>query len=57
VSLPGVEAKLVFALLGPTLLVIGALRCWRAGALVAQGRIWMFVGVVFSAMAAWLWWR
>lgn len=56
-SAPEIDAKLVFALLGPALLVLGALRWWRAGEFMVQGRIWMVVGAIFSAMAAWLWSR
>jgi hypothetical protein len=50
-----IEAKLIFAILGPALLVLGALRCMQSGGFVVQGRIWMLVGAIFSAVAAWLW--
>ena len=54
--MPVVTAALIFALLGPLFLLLGAWRCIRAGSLVSQGRTWLIIGVIFSAVDAWLWW-
>lgn len=48
-------ARLVFAVLGPLLLLAGVWRCIAAGRLVPQGRTWLLVGAVFCAVALWLW--
>ena len=44
----------VFAVLGPLFLVLGAVRCLQAGALTPQGRTWLLLGVIFSVVAVWL---
>lgn len=49
------DAKTVLAVLGPLFLALGVWRAASAGRLVPQARTWLIVGVVFSAMAAWLW--
>lgn len=51
-----VEARLVFALLGPLFLLLGLWRIVRTGHLVPQARTWLIIGACFSAAAAWLWW-
>jgi hypothetical protein len=54
--MPTFEVKTLFAVLGPLFLLLGAGRCLAAGRLHPQGRAWLIVGAVFSAVAAWLWW-
>ena len=56
-SLPAIEAKYFFAVLGPALLGLGALRVWGARSNRTQGRIWVLVGLIFCAVAAGLWLR
>jgi hypothetical protein len=51
-----VSAQLVFAILGPVFLVLGAWRCIGARKLVPQARAWLIIGLIFSAVAAYLWW-
>ena len=55
--MPPFDTPLIFAILGPLFLVLGAGRCLAAGHLHPQGRIWLLVGAIFSAVAAWLWWH
>ena len=55
--MPAFEPKLVFAVLGPVFLLLAGWRFARAGALVPQARTWLIIGVLFSAVAAWLWTR
>ena len=55
--MPTIDTKLIFAILGPLFLVLGAGRCLAAGHLHPQCRIWLLVGAIFSAVAAWLWWH
>ncbi|MBX3622953.1 MAG: hypothetical protein KF891_23530 [Rhizobacter sp.] len=50
------DAKTVLAVLGPLFLVLGLWRAMSARAVVPQARTWLMVGVIFSAVAAWLWW-
>ena len=54
--MPANTAQLVFSVLGPLFLLIGAVRCVAARRLVPQGRVWLIVGTIFSLVAAWLWW-
>lgn len=54
--MPALTAQLIFAILGPLFLLLGAWRCIRAGSCVPQGRTWLIIGVIFSAVAVWLWW-
>lgn len=49
------DAKPIFAILGPALVLLGVLRSVQSGKHAIQGRIWMLVGGIFSAVAAWLW--
>ena len=49
-------AQLVFAVLGPLFLLAGAWRCLGADRNLAQGRTWLIVGVIFCAVAFYLWW-
>ena len=52
--MPAVSAQLIFSVLGPLFLLLGAWRCVRAGALVSQGHTWLIIGAIFSAVAVWL---
>ena len=54
--MPAITAQLIFAILGPLFLLLGAWRCVSAGRFVPQGRTWLIIGVIFSAVAVWLWW-
>jgi uncharacterized membrane protein HdeD (DUF308 family) len=54
--MPANTAQLVFSVLGPLFLLIGAVRCLAARRLVPQGRVWLIVGSIFSLVAVWLWW-
>ena len=47
--------KIIFAVLGPLFLLLGASRLLRAGKLVPQAKTWLIIGIIFSAVAAWLW--
>jgi hypothetical protein len=51
-----ISAQLVFSVLGPLFLVLGAWRCIGAAKTVPQGRTWLIIGLIFSAVAAYLWW-
>jgi hypothetical protein len=53
--MPTIDAKLIFAVLGPLFLVLGLASLVRAGRMVPQAKTWLMVGVIFSAVAAWLW--
>lgn len=44
----------VFLAIGALFLTLGALRQLQGRARI-QGRIWLLVGAIFSAVAAWLW--
>ena len=50
------DAQHIFAVLGPIFLMLGAWRCINAGSLVPQARTWLLIGVIFSGVAAYLWW-
>ena len=52
--MPTFSAQWIFSVLGPLFLLLGAWRCVRAGALVSQGRTWLIIGAIFSAVAVWL---
>ena len=54
--MPSVTAQLIFAVLGPLVLLLGAWRCISAASFVPQGRTWLIIGAIFSAVAVWLWW-
>ncbi len=53
--MPHLDARLVFSVLGPLFLLLGAWRYLGAGALVPQAKTWLIIGSIFSAVAAWLW--
>jgi uncharacterized membrane protein HdeD (DUF308 family) len=50
-----IDAKLIFTALGPLFLLLGVVRCATAGALEPQGKTWLLIGGIFSAVALWLW--
>ena len=50
-----IDAKIIFAVLGPIFLLLGAARFVRAGSLVPQAKTWLLIGIIFSAVAMWLW--
>jgi hypothetical protein len=50
-----VATPLIFAVLGPLFLALGAWRCVSAGGLVPQARAWLIIGFIFSAIAGYLW--
>ena len=54
--MPAIPAHLIFAVLGPLFLLLGAWRCIRAGSLVPQARTWLILGLIFSAVAVYLGW-
>ena len=54
--MPPLNAPLIFAVLGPLFLLLAAAQWWRAGKLRPSGHAWLRVGLIFSAVAAWLWW-
>ena len=49
-------AQLVFTVLGPLFLLAGAWRCLGTNRNSVQGRTWLIVGVIFSAVALYLGW-
>jgi hypothetical protein len=55
--MPSFDAQLIFAILGPLFLLLAAVQWWRAGALRPSGHAWLRVGVIFIAVAGWLWWQ
>lgn len=54
--MPTLDTKFTFAVLGALFAVLGAVSCWRAGRLASPGRTWLLIGLIFSAVAAWLNW-
>jgi len=46
---------LIFAILGPLFLLLAGWRTVIAGKLVPQAKTWLIIGIIFSAVAAWLW--
>ena len=55
--MPKLDTVLIFALLGPLFLLLAGWRYLRAGSLVPQAKTWLIIGIVFSLVAAWLWWQ
>ena len=54
--IPDIEPRWVFTVLGPLFLLLAAWSYSRAGSLVPQAKTWLIIGIIFSAVAAWLWW-
>jgi hypothetical protein len=48
------NAQLAFAVLGPLFLLAGAWRCLGPNRNPIQGRTWLIVGAIFSAVALYL---
>jgi hypothetical protein len=53
--MPTIDAKLIFAVLGPVFLVLGSASFIKAGRMQPQAKTWLMIGAIFSAVAAWLW--
>lgn len=53
--MPNIDAKLIFAVVGPLFLLLAAAQWWRGGKLRPSGRAWLRVGLIFGAVAVWLW--
>ena len=51
-----IDTPLIFAVLGPAFLLLGAWRWVGAGRPGPQARTWLLVGAIFSAVALWLTW-
>jgi hypothetical protein len=49
------DAKTILAIVGVLFLLLGAWRL-RTPARALQARTWLRVGLIFCAVAAWLWW-
>ncbi|CDS48415.1 hypothetical protein [Polaromonas sp. CG9_12] len=54
--MPNIDAKLIFAVVSPLFLLLAAAQWWRGGKLRPSGRAWLRVGLIFGAVAVWLWW-
>lgn len=54
--MPNLDAKLIFAVLGAVFLLLAAAQWWHVGKLRPSGRAWLRVGLIFVAVAGWLWW-
>ncbi|MET0348978.1 MAG: hypothetical protein ABW067_04230 [Rhizobacter sp.] len=52
--MPALHVPTLFAILGPLFLVLGLVRCVQARSLHPQGRTWLLVGAIFTAVAVWL---
>ena len=50
------SAQLVFTVLGPLFVLAGAWRCLGTDRNMIQGRTWLIIGAIFSAVALYLWW-
>jgi hypothetical protein len=49
------DTKLIFAVLGPVFLLLGIAKWMSSGRLHPQAKAWLIIGIIFSAVAAWLW--
>ena len=52
--MPNIDAKLIFAVVGPLFLLLAAAQWWLGGKLRPSGRVWLRVGLIFSVVAGWL---
>ena len=52
-----IDAPLIFAVLGPAFLLLGAWRWVSARRVGPQARTWLLIGAIFSAVALWLAWN
>jgi hypothetical protein len=53
--MPTIDAKLIFAVLGPLFLVLGFISLMKTGRMQPQAKTWLIIGSISSAVAAWLW--
>ena len=49
------NARIVFTVLGPLFLLLAGWGIVSAGKLVPRAKAWLITGIIFSAVAAWLW--
>ena len=54
--MPHIDVKLIFGVIGPLFLLLAAAQWWRSGKLRPSGSAWLRVGLIFGAVAVWLWW-
>jgi hypothetical protein len=54
--MPSIDVKWLFSVLGPLFLLLALWSYAHAGRWAPQGRTWAIIGVIFCAVAAWLWW-
>lgn len=52
-----IDTALIFAVLGPAFLLLGAWRWASTGQVGPQARTWLLIGAIFSAVALWLAWN
>jgi hypothetical protein len=53
--MPNIDAKLILTVVGPLFLLLAGAQWWRGGKLRLSGRAWLRVGLIFGAVAVWLW--
>lgn len=51
------SVQLIFVILGPLFLVLGLREYMGAGRMVPRARAWLILGVCFTVIAGWLWWK
>jgi hypothetical protein len=49
--MPTIDAKLIFAVLGPLFLVLGFISLMKTGRMQPQAKTWLIIGFIFSAVA------
>lgn len=49
--------KYILAALAAVFLILGLVRAVRAGVTHPQARTWLLIGIIFSAVSAWLFWQ
>ena len=52
--MPPLTARTIFAVLGPLFLLLAVWRSVGGARNPVQARTWLVIGVIFSAVAAWL---
>ncbi|GAB4549872.1 MAG: hypothetical protein Tsb007_00490 [Rhizobacter sp.] len=50
------DPRIVLAILGPVFLLLALRDRSTAGRLTPRARAWFTIGLIFSAVAVWLWW-
>jgi hypothetical protein len=53
--MPHLDAKLIFVVLGAIFLIMGLTSWVKAGRIQPAAKAWLTIGVIFSAVSAWLW--